>query len=134
MIYAIRAIGTEYVKFGYTGEAEAKSRLRDLQVGSPHELQLIASGPGELALERKIHRRLKKAGEHVRGEWFTYGKEAYKIVWEIRDSAEVMANSPEAVDLPTLPKAPGRLGRVLAYAKRFTDDTPAEEPSVPRLA
>lgn len=69
MIYAIRAVGTEFIKFG-----KAKSvgrRLVEIQSTSPLELfiEVVADWPN--LAEKAIHRYLEPMLE--RGEWFRDG-------------------------------------------------------------
>lgn len=68
MIYAIQAVGTEFVKIGITERDLIADRLSALQVGSPHELVLLASADWAIHYERHIHRHLR--AHWVRGEWF----------------------------------------------------------------
>lgn len=66
MIYAIRAVGTPFIKIG-----KAKSvgrRLATLQTHSPFDLEILAVANWEDRRERALHRYLQDA--HVRGEWF----------------------------------------------------------------
>jgi hypothetical protein len=121
VIYAIRAVGTEFVKFGYTKDDSPINRIRTMQVGCPHELLAVAFGPGDEAHEASIHKRLYITGAHHRGEWFTRCVEVDKIIWEIRDSGVQLGYAQEPdIDIP-IPCAPGRLGRVLAYAQHLAD-------------
>lgn len=69
-LYAISS-DNRYIKFGVGGRPI--KRLIDLQVGSPHDLKLLAeifAYTSECAheLERVTHSALEKY--HVRGEWF----------------------------------------------------------------
>ena len=66
-VYAIHAVGTESVKIGTANRPE--SRLRELQVGCPHELRIIATAQGGMPFERILHKFLRKA--RVRGEWYS---------------------------------------------------------------
>lgn len=66
MIYAIRALGTEYVKIG-----RAKSvgkRLKDLDTGCPHELHIEAIADWPEAHETAIHLYLEDHCQKL--EWF----------------------------------------------------------------
>jgi hypothetical protein len=117
VIYAIRAVGTQFVKFGFTSEADVRKRIDSMQTGCPHELKAIAFGPGDRELEHKIHWRLRGAGAHHRGEWFIYCEETEKIIWEIRESSKELPESAVQIELRDC-DAPGRLGRVLEYARR----------------
>ena len=65
MIYFI-AQGDEYVKIGYGGDPE--SRLSQLQVGNPDELNIMVCFPGGQAEEDRLHSFFRSF--RVRGEWF----------------------------------------------------------------
>jgi hypothetical protein len=80
VIYAIRAKGTEYIKFGYAQGLSLETRISTLQTGCPHDLELLACCLGDIKLERKIHNRLLAAGDHHRGEWFKDGPIARAII------------------------------------------------------
>lgn len=67
-VYFIRAVGTELVKIGFSDEVGR--RLRELQCASPHELAIEHLIIGTPAIEAELHRRLKRKGRHVRGEWY----------------------------------------------------------------
>lgn len=69
MIYAIHAVGTEYVKIGVSIWRK-RSRLSELQCANPFELVIVAQADWPHYQERTIHRYLKLHGLHVRGEWF----------------------------------------------------------------
>jgi hypothetical protein len=136
MIYAIRAVGTSYIKFGYTKDHSLKARLETLQTGSPFDLQPLAFGPGDAKLEQLIHMRLRRANAHHRGEWFIDCPEAQAVMWEINESQK-LADQARAAKLAKHYTRKGRLGRVLQYAERFTESdpaAPAETPSVSRVA
>lgn len=66
MIYAIEAIGTGFIKFGRA--KSVSKRLRELEVGSPFELGIVAAANWPDGAETAIHRYLAKNLE--RGEWF----------------------------------------------------------------
>lgn len=71
-----------YVKIGVA--ISLKSRLSNLQVGSPAPLQVLASVPGDENLERDYHLRF---GQQRRlGEWFTINT---KLLREIERLNEV---------------------------------------------
>ena len=65
-VYAI-SNGT-HLKIGWSAHHPALSRLRDLQVASAHELDIVGAFIGTQGDERSIHQRF---GPHrIRGEWF----------------------------------------------------------------
>lgn len=66
-IYAIEAVGLDLVKIGRANDV--KSRMRELQVGAPVELRLLASRVAIWSDEGALHRRFEKSWR--RGEWFS---------------------------------------------------------------
>lgn len=64
--YAIVGIGTRRVKIG--SAVDVYARGRELQVGSPVELVLIATRPQDV--ERKLHHEARE--DWVHGEWFRF--------------------------------------------------------------
>src|SRR5678816_3391319 len=85
MIYAIRALGTSYIKFGKA--ASVGKRLKELETGSPHELYIeaVADWPDEE--ERRIHRYL--IDSYVRREWFEDGDGTNEVIGLLRDTKPV---------------------------------------------
>lgn len=83
MIYAIEAVGTEYVKFGIA--QNLKRRLVFLQVGCPLELRNIASANWPDSEEDAIHFFL--ADKRLRGEWFSKSDETRLVVQYMQDAA-----------------------------------------------
>lgn len=73
-VYFIRD-GSGMVKIGRADDPW--QRLRDLQVASPHELQLVRVVQGGSKVEAWFHRRF--AANHVRGEWFWFASEMLTI-------------------------------------------------------
>lgn len=69
MIYAIQAVGTEYIKFGIA--TNLAHRLCILQVGCPFDLIIVASCAWFDSDEARIHMHL--SDRRVRGEWFRRG-------------------------------------------------------------
>jgi hypothetical protein len=69
-IYAIQD-EAGFLKVGISKDHPAR-RVRELQTGNASALSLVGYGKvdGAAALERQIHRDLKRGGQHVRGEWF----------------------------------------------------------------
>lgn len=81
MIYAIRAVGTEYVKIGKANSVG--QRLKSLETASPHELHIEAVAPWPDAEERRIHRYLESS--YVRGEWYRDSARLEGVVNLMRD-------------------------------------------------
>ena len=117
MIYAIRAVGTDYVKFGYSTKGDANDRVAEMQTGCPFELMAIAWCEGSRVDEHRIHARLKRAGAHARGEWFISCPETETVIWEIRERAKSAPARRTHRFVPRLTKTGTRLGRVLEYAR-----------------
>lgn len=65
VIYFLRAGG--FVKIG-KASGSASIRVAQLQTGCPYQIEVIATIPGGLELERSLHRRFKSL--RARGEWF----------------------------------------------------------------
>ena len=84
VIYAIRAVGSEYVKIGISTKS-GMGRIADMQTGCPFELVLIAEADWPHSEERRIHAHLKRLGRHARGEWFQRGGETDKLIDLLRD-------------------------------------------------
>ena len=82
MIYAIRAIGTEYVKFGKA--KDPVRRLLLLQVGCPHLLEIESVADWPDSEEYAIHAYLTAIGAHHQGEWFKHCDEIVDIVATMR--------------------------------------------------
>ena len=82
MIYAIRAVGTDYIKFGKA--EDVTKRLRELQTGNHIELQVEACCEGGKDEECWIHWQLYQARLHHRGEWFKDGPKAQEIIATMR--------------------------------------------------
>lgn len=64
MIYAIRALGTDFIKFGKA--KDVGKRYNDIQSTSPFELRIEAIADWPDYMERAIHKLLS-----LRGEWFS---------------------------------------------------------------
>jgi hypothetical protein len=81
VIYAIRAVGTGYVKIGKANSVG--KRLKELETSSPHELHIeaVANWPNED--ERRLHNYLISL--HVRGEWFKDGELMSEVINLFRD-------------------------------------------------
>ena len=76
MIYAIRAVGTEFVKIGKANSVGR--RLRELEVASPHELHIEAVADWPDGEERRLHIYLR--AHYVRGEWFRDGERLTEVI------------------------------------------------------
>lgn len=70
------------VKIGYSG-ASLYFRLKNLQVGNPHPLAIIASCKAGFQAEKALHARL--AAHKLIGEWFARTPEVEAIIEDIRN-------------------------------------------------
>jgi SOS response regulatory protein OraA/RecX len=76
MIYAIRAVGIEFIKFGRA--TSIGRRLAELDTGCPFELEIIATADWPDGSETAIHRLLATVNQ--KGEWFRDGELAQSII------------------------------------------------------
>jgi len=65
-VYFIREVGTELVKIGKSHDPE--ERLKTLQTGTPHKLELMHVVDSEKRDENWFHQKLSEF--HVTGEWY----------------------------------------------------------------
>jgi hypothetical protein len=116
VIYAIRAVGTEYVKFGKAAGANVQERLRAMQIGCPLKLEFVAVGEGGYKEERQIHLMLKAADKHHAGEWFVMSQEVEQAIQWIKNRSKPFPELP--------PLKPGakrhRLARMTEHALDLT--------------
>jgi plasmid maintenance system killer protein len=66
-IYFIKSDETKEIKIGYTS-GEVEKRLKTLQTGHPHKLQVLATMPGSRDEEKTLHEKF--ASIRLNGEWF----------------------------------------------------------------
>lgn len=78
-VYFIQNTTTRSIKIGCTDNLS--HRLKSLQTASEHELVLLCSVSGGLALERLLHARL--AAFRIRGEWFRSAPEVSQVIGEL---------------------------------------------------
>jgi hypothetical protein len=83
MIYAIRAVGTEFVKFGIADNVG--NRLKQLDTGCPHELHIEALANWPNGHESAIHRYLRDHCEKF--EWFRDSQRTQDVIAWMRDQA-----------------------------------------------
>jgi len=68
VVYFIGHGKTGPVKIGFTADLDPMPRLRQLQTGSPEQLEVLGKIPAFASIERKIQALL--APHNIRGEWF----------------------------------------------------------------
>lgn len=76
MIYAIQAVGTEFIKIGRANSVG--KRLKELETGCPHELTIVAVANWPDGAEKAIHRLLAKF--NARLEWFINTEETRQVI------------------------------------------------------
>jgi hypothetical protein len=95
MIYFAEAIGVGNIKIGHTDKDDALERLAELQTGSPVPLRLLGTMPGDMLVEKDLHRRF--ASSRVHGEWFTPSADLLALVpsreTRINGTTEVITQS-----------------------------------------
>lgn len=86
MIYFI---GTENgpVKIWYTRENNLKTRLKELQIGNPYQLEILGTCEGNIDTERKLHERF--AQYRKMGEWFERVKEIEELIATLEKTQNV---------------------------------------------
>jgi hypothetical protein len=73
-IYLIRQKNTSYYKIGFTQDERIESRLTNLQVGNPFELEIIGSFyTFSQMTEQKLNQFFSE--KYVHGEWFNLTNE-----------------------------------------------------------
>lgn len=63
-VYFIKC--NDFVKIGQTNNV--KQRIKDLQTGNPHELQLLKTINADIKIEVQLHKQFSHL--NIRGEWF----------------------------------------------------------------
>jgi hypothetical protein len=97
LIYAIRAIGTEFVKIGKANSVG--KRLAEIQTHCPHDLELLAAPVWEDRMERVIHAHLRAHNE--RGEWFRLTPEVQQVIdWMLAGDHSRLIESRRAITVP----------------------------------
>lgn len=82
MIYFIQQGYSGAIKIGYT-DSDAQQRLSQLQVGNPNHLLLVATMPGNIDDEGRLHLLFQKF--RINGEWF---KNTETLQTYIRENAQ----------------------------------------------
>lgn len=84
--------GINRVKIGFTTNLDA--RLASFQMGCPIELKVITSFPGDMTMEKMIHRRFSKYRSHNSCNWFKLGNEWFDSSKEILSFIKMMKANP----------------------------------------
>jgi len=75
MIYFLSALGSEYIKIGFTAQ-DIEKRISALQTGNPLEIKMMFTVDGTLKQEKEIHRSLKEVFTRLKvfsnpvNEWY----------------------------------------------------------------
>jgi hypothetical protein len=80
VIYFIFDARSNAVKVGQAGDP--KARLRALQTAHAGPLELVATMPGEIHVEQKLHHQFAEL--RIRGEWFQFTGALAEFVGELR--------------------------------------------------
>ena len=119
MIYAIRAVGTQFVKIG-----RAKSvgrRLKELETGCPHELHIEAVAEWPDPQEAAIHMYLSEHCEKY--EWFRDSDRTAQVIGWLNAEAHGLRQFRVAfLEFSKLAKLPARLAEEYEYPSRGRDD------------
>lgn len=109
------------IKIGYSDKPGR--RLSALQTGSPEPLHLLATLPGDMALERELHRRF--AAHRLNGEWFRPAAEIFTFVAEQLAKRATAASRPASRPTPRAPTEATRLmtrEEIAAAARKARED------------
>ncbi len=77
MIYFIRNRTNRAIKIGFTRK-DARERLGQLQTACPNRLELIGTMPGDMTVEKGLHKRF--AEHRLTGEWFREHEELVEAI------------------------------------------------------
>lgn len=80
-VYFIQSEDNKAIKIGYTA-GRPEERLRSLQTGQPHKLNLLCTMPGDRQYEKSLHRRFHKY--RLGGEWFKPHPDVLALISEIK--------------------------------------------------
>ena len=91
MIYLVNAENTNLYKIGYTSVG-VETRLKALQTGSPHKLNIIKQSDGSISKEKYIQNWFYY--KKTRGEWFQFNDDDVKNVIDMMlDKKEYLTES-----------------------------------------
>ena len=82
MIYFVRAVGTDFVKIGFT--AGVRGRVAAMATGCPHDLvpeRVVDVVGATVDAESELHRLIRqKTKRHARGEWYRLSAEEVRAL------------------------------------------------------
>jgi hypothetical protein len=99
MIYVVktRGINPAFIKIG-TASKSMSHRMKSLQTGCPHPLDLIYAENGGLKEEKLLHDKLKE--HRIMGEWFKWNNEAMEL-FGLKENPKVLnPDSPQSFLTP----------------------------------
>ena len=91
-VYFIQSERGGLIKIGFA--QSPKARLRDLQIGCPVRLRILATVPGGCAEENALHFRFERARAH--GEWFKPVQELLDHIRELMPRVPAYRDDPYA--------------------------------------
>jgi DNA-binding transcriptional regulator YdaS (Cro superfamily) len=136
-VYFIEAIGADAIKIGWALKPER--RLRDLAIGCPLELKLLAAAPASLGHEGRLQTIFAAHG--IRGEWFRRNDDLTAVIEVVLKTGALPAHV-RPVDYSPFSERPGIIPFIRcidaigsqAEVARFTDTTQANISSKVRSA
>jgi transposase-like protein len=115
-VYFLLAPDAKMVKIGVT--TDLPSRMQAIQACSPVQLTVVATIPGDEAVESAMHLRFASSRAHF--EWFRLTPELARFIEEIKAGAWAMAPRPAYVEMYTvngrMRATPDLFFRILALA------------------
>jgi hypothetical protein len=99
MIYVVKTkdLDPAFIKIG-TARKSMSNRIKSLQTGSPHVLELIFAKNGGLKEERILHEKLK--AHRVNGEWFRWNAETMRLLGLKENPKTLNPDSPKSFLTP----------------------------------
>ena len=82
MIYAIKAKGTRYIKFGKSKRMDR--RMAQMNVSTPFDLELLAVADWPDGEEARVHAFLRR--DWIKGEWFQISERTSRVVTLLQSS------------------------------------------------
>jgi hypothetical protein len=75
-------LGDDLVKIGTTSKG-IKKRLRGIKEEVPYKLSLMGTIPGDVIVERALHKYFRKRTKAVSREWFRMDNDTYLLIYGI---------------------------------------------------
>ncbi len=110
-VYLIQRGAGGAVKIGYS--AHPMRRIAQLQTGTPEKLRVLATLPGDMDLERTLHKRF--AAYVLEGEWYEPAQAIFDYAARAV-AAQAMAREKPRREMPRTPVHAGPLATVADVA------------------